>query len=1581
MTVRGTVRAREPERDTEERIAVIGMALRLPGAEDVDDLGWLLSGDRHEVRPVPAGRWARDLYPEVPGQGAFLPDAYCFDHDRFGLSAEQAVRLDPQHRLMLEVGAVALEEAGLSADDARRRTGVFVGSRMNSYGFDHGRTEGPGRGPERAAALWGRSQNFAAAWLSDRLDLRGPSLVVDTACSSSLTALWLACQSLASGGCRTALVGGVDLLVDPLTLAMLTNAEALSPQGRCRTFDERADGYVPGEGAVALVLKPLRAALDDGDIVLASIVASAVNNDGSTMGVTTPSLDAQVDLLSEVYARVDAATVGYVEAHGTGTAIGDPIEVRALSEVFGRADRGSVALGSLKRRIGHLHSAAGLAGVAKAVHVVRSRTVPPTAVARPNPRLRLADSPFHLPEHEERWRVEGPRRAAVSAFGFGGTNAHVVVEEPPEPPASAATAAPPGPLMLPLSADTPEGLRELAAQWLERLEEAPSNIADLCATAQAGRPHRRVRAVVRGRDTGELAAALRSRLLSPDFPEARDDSARGVEFQVPRVDAPPAWLDRLCSAHPPVEEVVADFERAAGLGRADFTGRLLELSLGIALATALRESGVSGESVDLPEEWRPVAAHVWEGASLEETVAELLGRERDEPGARTDTGPAARPAESRADPADVLDAVVAELYERGHRIDWHRRHRDRPWTRLPLPREQAHGPTLDLAEPHRSAEPGGPVSSEPGDGAAHTFSRVFGPGEDPIAQHSVHGDFMLPGVGWLDFLEQGVRARGERFEGLTDLVFHHPLVPADGARRAVCSVAAEGRFEVRGDDGALFVTGRFAAADGERVEHTEPLADLLAECSAPRSGSGIYRWLRRIGYRHGRYYRNLSWVAARPGGTLARIEGGRQRALNPDRTRLYPGLLDSVTIAAISPDNPVFGKEDAPAFIPLSIGRLTVLGSLDEAAFVRTDVAFWNDEACRCTQVVTDARGRALLVLTDITAKRVAPTAFAEDRGPVAEPADTPESPAAPATPEPSTALEPSTLPEPPPPPRPAPTAGAVGPHDPVTRALAWFLAVTGIPEEDADTELLSAGYDSAGLVELSERLSREYGLDLYPTEFFEFPTPRDFARGLAERGPDTVAGLTVPTVPPQETDVPEERASTPAPVPAPAPPVPAPTLDAAEPSGAGGAPVAVIGLALKLPCGETMDDFWELLRDGRASVGPLPGTRDGSAFGGDRPRASFLERVDLFDPSPFRLSPREAPLLDPQARLLYETVWRALEDAGRMGDRAREDRTGLWVAYSHDHYHEERQRAGIPDGRGLGLEAMIPNRLSHLMDWTGPSVLVNTLCSSSLVALHQAVRHLRSGEIDTAVVAGVHAGLSPEYFRSMRDLGALSPTGLCRTFDTDADGMVPGEGVLAVVLRRLDTAVDDGDRTHAVIRGTAVNHGGRTTRYSAPSPRGQREVVVAALRDAGVGAGSVSLVEAHGTGTSLGDPIEVEALSEAFRGDTDRRQFCAIGSVKSNIGHLEPAAGLAGLAKVVLAMRYGVIPATLHVERPNPRIDFEGSPFFPVVDAVGWEPSMGVRRAGLSAFGMGGVNAHVVLEEPPVPVEKEAPLPRQAHL
>ncbi|WP_234373201.1 polyketide synthase [Streptomyces sp. H-KF8] len=595
----------------DRRIAVIGMAVRLPGAEDVTDFRTLLGHDGVEVGEVPPSRWDRALYlgdgPHrgTHHRGAFLLDPFSFDHEAFGMNAEDAVLLDPQQRVMLEVGARALEDSGYLGARRRLDAGVFVGARMNAYGFDHGRGPGPdtdgawGPGPQgapapgrpgdgvRAASLWGRSQNFMAAWLSDRFDLAGPSLVVDTACSSSLSAVWLACQSLTAGACELAVVGAVDLLIDPLTFVLLSRTGALSPAGLCRTFDRRADGYVPGEGAVALVLKPMTAALADGDLVLGAIAASAVNNDGRTMGVTSPNLEAQTELLGKVYERIDPATVQYVEAHGTGTAIGDPIEARALTEVFGRfgVPRNSVALGSLKRRIGHLHSASGLAGLAKVIVMLRDGIMPALDVEEPNPRLNLADSPFRLPTAPTPWPDTPLRRAAVSGFGFGGTNAHVVAEAVP-PTARPAPDGPGGPgergdgggpsrevHVLPLSADTPYALRELVAQWAEFLPTVADDLDHVCATARLARPHRSERVAVLGADATELASALRAWLLRPDTPGRTPDGAPGhvsgapgsaghpVRVRPEAGEAPPAWLVALDASVPPCTNSSASSKR------------------------------------------------------------------------------------------------------------------------------------------------------------------------------------------------------------------------------------------------------------------------------------------------------------------------------------------------------------------------------------------------------------------------------------------------------------------------------------------------------------------------------------------------------------------------------------------------------------------------------------------------------------------------------------------------------------------------------------------------------------------------------------------------------------------------------------------------------------------------------------------------------------------------------------------------------------------------------------------------------------------------------------------------------------
>ncbi|WP_181009153.1 polyketide synthase dehydratase domain-containing protein, partial [Streptomyces sp. SM11] len=452
-------------------------------------------------------------------------------------------------------------------------------------------------------------------------------------------------------------------------------------------------------------------------------------------------------------------------------------------------------------------------------------------------------------------------------------------------------------------------------------------------------------------------------------------------------------LDR---STPAVHEVVRLFETATGTPLAEFSGELLRILSGVALAIALRDLGLPSGAVDLPPGWEAVADFVRGGLPLEQALGEVLRRAGDpardagHPDTAAsgtggpDVGARLAGAHDERTAATVLAAIAAELFEAGCDIDWATFQKSTgaaAWSKRLLPVAQSRGRARDLAEPLRSAEPGSPAELVADDGpAGYTYARVFGPGEVPIAQHSVYRTLMLPGVAWFDFLREGAALRGELFHGATDVLFHRPLIPV-GARRVVGRVDGDGRFRVEdGETGDVFVTGRLAtrAEPAPRL----PVVALLADCagSALHAGSGMYRWLRRIGYHHGRYYRNISWVASLPdGGTLARIEGPRQRELNPPGVQLFPGLLDSVTVAAIDPANPVFGTVDASAFIPLSVGRLDVLGPLDDAAYVRTEIAFWNDEACRVTQTVTDESGTPLLVFGDMSSKRVPAMAFRED--------------------------------------------------------------------------------------------------------------------------------------------------------------------------------------------------------------------------------------------------------------------------------------------------------------------------------------------------------------------------------------------------------------------------------------------------------------------------------------------------------------------------------------------------------------------------------------------------------------------------
>ncbi|WP_373855388.1 SDR family NAD(P)-dependent oxidoreductase, partial [Desulfocucumis palustris] len=558
----------------------------------------------------------------------------------------------------------------------------------------------------------------------------------------------------------------------------------------------------------------------------------------------------------------------------------------------------------------------------------------------------------------------------------------------------------------------------------------------------------------------------------------------------------------------------------------------------------------------------------------------------------------------------------------------------------------------------------------------------------------------------------------------------------------------------------------------------------------------------------------------------------------------------------------------------------------------------------------------------------------------------------------------------------------------------------------DLCTGFFELGMESSRLLAVVQDIERAFDLSLNPTLLFEYTTIAELSAYLnenyasqfnrhstvthkVEQGqPGNAVALDYP---PRQAPIAEQASvshaggennqSQGA--------LPAVSPVAAMPASRG--EIAIIGMAGRYPGAKNLRDFWMNLKAGSDCISEIPKSRwDWHRFEGLRSPSGkeisrwggLIDDPECFDPQFFRISPREAELLDPQERLFLEACWEAMEDAGytpktlvKPLDRNKSRYVGVFVGVMHKDYTLIGAEA-VSRGQVFPVSlnsASIANRVSYFCNFHGPSMVVDTLCSSSLTAVHLALESVRSGESEVALAGGVNLSLHPNKYLSY-GLGDLhSSDGYCRTFGKGGDGYVSGEGIGAILLKPLHKAIQDRDHIYAVIKGSSINHGGTVSGISVPSPAAQADLIIACMEKSGLDPRTISYVEAHGTGTSLGDPIEIQGLVKAFRYYTQDRQFCSIGSVKSNIGHTESAAGISGLHKVVLQLYYKTLVPSLHSEELNPFIDLENSPFYIQHKTQKWEQPLIMkddrqvsypRRAGLSSFGAAGANAHVILEE-----------------
>lgn len=1570
----------------DEPIAIIGANCQFPGInqdiEDIDSLYAMLLKEQTPIKEVPINRWDIDNYYDpdrqkedkiVSRKGGFMEDPRLFDASFFNIPPVEAKQIDPQHRLFLEVAIRALNDANITIDSLKNsNTGVYCGLSTHEYS----QLNYKDKISCNAYTNIGSADSAAAGRLSYFLNLKGPCITVDTACSSSLSALYLATTALRTHQCDIAIIGGVHLNFSPEAWIGFSKAKMLSAIGESRSFDAGADGYARSEGCAVVIIKRLSDAIKDKNKIHAITRSIIMNQNGDGAKIAAPNIEAQIAmhhaLLEE--AHLTASDIDYIEAHGAGTALGDAVELQAIQSIHrGKHSQSNpLVIGAIKSNLGHTISVSGLAALLKVISSFKHEMIPANIhYATPNNAVDLHSIPALIPVKAKPFlkQQHKKRYVQIANFGFTGTNVSAIIEEPPRVMMDASRKDNGEAICFVFSANSKSSLHQLLEQHWRYLKATTAGILDIAYTLINCRDHFKFRCAIIAQDKESLI----KKMESSDYAINKVSIKKEITY-IENDAATNSYLF-LSGANIRTEPNKPQFN-------------LADLPLYVFDRKVYWHNIRSTEESIMTKDWcfqiewhsQPTDANNYKKLGHRWL---LIGAEQEDLGLKASGLTIVRETEHYL--LDMLDGIiVAEGFDPiissdiDARVDRQKHALKKILSLVKQLNKDSITLQLVVLTANNTGKNNVNLDNSPLKGFCKTLCLelpqyqtilldVDQQDKKHIAEHIIAEMHYNHGASY----EHVVTYRGGQrlVSRLTKLV--HPK------EKAV--IQSEGRYLITGGCGGLgLVTSQALLAAGARelvlvsrtVDKPSIVADvakleldfpdaiirlvsldisdkvrlqqLLLEINADGLLKGIIHAagasMNKSLLEHNDH--DVDYLFS------AKVKGGWYlHELSQDCTLDFFVVYSS--IAAVFGSNKESIYSATNSFLDGLIEERQRLGLVGNAiqwgpwaevgmAEKRSrdrglkEALIHNDQGKAFIQRLINSPLRHATVISPKYLQFMLD--FVPEPRPLFYKYLASE----------LTEVEPSsntTL---------SPWLTEYSKLDAVNQLPACIRMITQICKElmeltstedvDKDAGFFEIGFDSLMIAALAARLKINLNplLPVPATIAFDYPSIHQLSEHIQN-------ALTPQFLKTQNLNKPTEDIH-----------------DA----------IAIIGMSCSFPNAPDIAAFEQLLECGLSGIRDIPNERwDHRLYYDPNPDApektnvkklGLIDHIKFFDPQFFGISPREARFMDPQQRLFLENCYLAIEYANYSVNALRGSATGVFAGAGPSQYYNFEEFGLLAlTGRAMNI---IPGRVTYTFDFKGPALTIDTGCSSSLVALHYACNSLRNQEIDYALAGGVNVILRPEGLINLSKAKALSPDGQCKSFDEHADGYVRSEGCGVVFLKRMADALRDKDTILAVIKGSAINNDGKSAGLTVPNGKSQENVMRKALKQSQLSSSEISYIEAHGTGTSLGDPIEVHAINAVYGQERFADNPLYIGTAKTNIGHLESAAGIAGLIKVIIGFQKNRLYKHLNFNRLNPHIKLDQTRI--ALHTRDWQSQTKLRAAGVNAYGFSGTNVHIVLQE-----------------